>query len=192
MIDVAALVESLERPWRHGEHVDARNLVLEKPLILDGLEIRGIDLTGAVLRGGLSARGTHFRGLAWLRNVQIPGDCNLSCAEFRTDLRADGMQARTVLMKNCVVQGCLSLAGSKMNDLGLENALVMANMTLEKAEIRKSVNLAGAEIMGGLWTAGAKIGSLNDTGALFSGRVFIEDPRLSFSQDLGRSHRHSP
>jgi uncharacterized protein YjbI with pentapeptide repeats len=89
----AELLAELQRPWRHGEHVDARGIVLDAPLVLDGLDLRGFDLSGARLMGGLSARGTRFQGLAWLRQASMAERCDLTGATFRTDLRADGLEA---------------------------------------------------------------------------------------------------
>lgn len=167
----AELLADLQRPWRHGEHVDARGIVLEEPLVLDGLEVRGFDLTGAVLKGGLSARGTRFRGLAWLRQATVRGPCDFSGAIFRTDLRADGLMAGDVILDACHLEGVLSLAGAKLTSLSLRAALLMANVTLEGARIQGAVDLSEAEIMGGLWTAEAGIGALNPGEAEISGRL---------------------
>lgn len=175
MMTAAALVDDLKTPWRHGEHLDARGIVLDEPIVLDGLEIRGLDLSNAVLKAGLSAKGTLFRGLAWLRGTRIQGMCDLTGAKFRTDFRADDLQAEAVILDGCNLQGVLSLAGSQLTSLSLQNALVMANMTLENAEIQDRVDLAGTEIMGGFWTAKARIGTLNDSKAEISGRVRLPD-----------------
>ncbi|NNE80266.1 MAG: hypothetical protein HKN18_08355 [Silicimonas sp.] len=171
MTDAEALLDDLKRPWRHGEHVDARGLVLDEPLVLDGLEVRGFDLSDAVLGAGLSARGTRFRGLAWMRGTTVQGDCDLTGASFRTDFRADRMASGDVMLDACNLQGVLSLAGAKLSSLSLQNALIMANLTLENARIDGTVNLSGAEILGGLWTAQAKLGALIDADADISGRV---------------------
>lgn len=171
MTTTASLVKDLKHPWRHGEHVDARGVALEDPLVLDGLEVRGVDLSGAILKAGLSARGTVFRGLAWLRGTKVRGTCDLTGAAFRTDFRADDLQAERVVLDDCSLQGVLSMAGSQLKTLSLRNALIMANVTLEDARIEHMVDLSGAEIMGGLWTAKARIGALNDGKAEISGRV---------------------
>lgn len=151
--------------------MDARGVVLEDMLVLDGLEVRGVDLSGAVLKGGLSARGTRFRGLAWLRGTKVAGACDLSEAKFRTDFRADGLVADTVILDRCLVQGGLSLAGSHIAALSMRQALVMANMTLEAATIDGPIDMSGAEIMGGLWTAAAQVRRLEHREAEISGRV---------------------
>ncbi|GAB5446324.1 pentapeptide repeat-containing protein [Gymnodinialimonas sp.] len=166
-----ALLDDLKRPWRHGEHVDARSVVLDDPLVLDGLEVRGFDLSAARLNGGLSARGTLFRGLAWLRGARIEGPCDLSRARFRTDLRADGLIAGDVRLDGCHLEGVLSLAGARVASLSLARALIMANVTLQEARVDRSVDLAGAEIMGGLWTAGATMGVMDREDAEVSGRL---------------------
>lgn len=167
----AELLAELQRPWRHGEHVDARDIVLEAPLILDGLEVRGFDLSGARLKGGLSARGTRFLGLAWLRQASVAGRCDLTGATFRTDLRADGLDAGDVILDGAVVQGVLSLARARLATLSMRDALMMANVTLEGARIAGRAELSGTEILGGFWTAGAGIGALNHAGAEISGRL---------------------
>ncbi|MGP1358824.1 pentapeptide repeat-containing protein [Roseicyclus sp.] len=167
----AELLADLRRPWRHGEHVDARGIVLAEPLVLDGLDLRGFDLSGATLAGGLSARGTRFRGLAWLRRATIGGTCDLTGATFRTDLRADGLEAAEARLDGVVVQGVLSLARARLGTLSMRDALVMANVTLEAAQVAGRVDLSGTEILGGFWTAGAGIGALDHAGAEISGRL---------------------
>lgn len=171
MTDVAALVEDLRRPWRHGEHVDARDVTLEDRLVLDGLDVRGFDLSGARLNGGFSAKGTRFQGLAWLRGAEISGLCDFREAEFRIDLRADALRANDLVLDRSSVLGVLSLAGARLEGVSMRDALVMANVTMENAEIRTGVDMTGAEIMGGLWTARAEIASLNDCEAMVSGRI---------------------
>ena len=167
----AELVAELQRPWRHGEHVDARGIVLEDTLILDGMDLRGFDLSGATLNGGLSARGTRFRGLAWLRGAVVRGTCDLRGAHFRIDLRADDLRAGTIRLDDAIVQGVLSLARTRLETLSLRRALVMANMTLEDARISDATDLSGAEVLGGLWTEGAELGDVHSAGLEVSGRV---------------------
>lgn len=167
----AELVVELQRPWRHGEHVDARGIVLEDPLILDGMDLRGFDLSQATLNGGLSARGARFRGLAWLRDAVVRGPCDLSGAQFRIDLRADALRADHVNLNDVIVQGVLSLAQARLDTLSLKHALVMANMTLENARISGATDLSGAETLGGLWTEGAALGRLHSVGLEVSGRM---------------------
>ena len=167
----ADLLAALKQPWRHGEHVEARGLVLEDTLTLDGLEVCGFDLTGARLKGGLSAKGTVFRGLSWLRGVEVCGLCDLSGAMFRTDFRADGLIAKDVVLDDAHVQGVVSLANAKIASLSMKRALMMANVTLEGAQISDSVMLDNAEIMGGFWTAGARINALQTSKAEISGRL---------------------
>ena len=168
---VAALLEDLKHPWRHGEHVDGRGLIFDETLNLDGLEVRGFDLSGAVFKAGITARGTQFRGLAWLRGAKVQGPFDLSGATFRTDFRADALCAGDAILDGCTLQGVLSCAGARLASLSLRQALVMANLTLEGAKIDGNADLTDAEIMGGFWTAGADIGTLIDQGAQISGRV---------------------
>ena len=169
------LLDDLQRPWKHGEHLDGRGLVLNDPLVLDGLTIRGFDLSEAVLKGGLSARGTRFRGLAWLRHAKVDGLCDLTGAEFRIDLRADGMRAGDLVLDSCVFHGVLSLAGAELSKLSLKRARIMANLTLEDARIGGAVQMPNAEVMGGFWTAGAKWGSLDQSDADIFGRIRLPD-----------------
>lgn len=167
----ADLLTELRKPWRHGEHVDACGVVLDSPLVLDGLDLRGFDLSGAVLNGGLSARGARFHGLSWLRQATVRGQCDFSGASFRSDLRADGLTASDVILDATVVQGVLSLAGARLGTLSMRDSLMMANVTLERAEIGGRVDMRGTEILGGFWTAGAGIGALNHLEAEISGRL---------------------
>ena len=172
----AELVAALQRPWRHGEHVDARGIVLGDPLMLDGMDVCGVDLSGARLDGGLSARGARFRGLAWLRGAAVRGTCDLTGARFRIDLRADDLRAVSVCLDDAIVQGALSLARAEIGTLSLRRALVMANLTLEDARIGEVTDLAGAEILGGLWTEGAALGKVQCAGLEVSGRVRMPSP----------------
>ena len=57
------LLEGLQRPWKHGEHLDGRGLILNDPLVLDGLTIRGFDLSEAVLKGGLVLNYVYSLGV---------------------------------------------------------------------------------------------------------------------------------
>ena len=171
MTDAAALLDELQRPWRHGEHFDGRGLVLDDPLVLDGMDIRGFDFSEAEFRAGFSAKGTRFRGLVWMRGAQIDGMCDLGRSSSRTDVRADGLRAGSVNLAGCQLQGVLSFVGARLSGLSLHGALVMANVTLEGAVIDGAVDLAEAELMGGLWTANAQIGALNRDSAQISGRV---------------------
>ncbi len=171
----AELLAELQRPWRHGEHVDARGIVLEDPLVLDALDVRGFDLSGAQLLGGLSARGTRFRGLSWLRQTIVRGPCDLRGATFRTDLRADGLLAGNVCLDGTQVQGVLSFAHARLDALSMRHALMMANVTLEGARIEGLFDISETEILGGFWTADAGIAALNHRKAEISGRVRLPD-----------------
>lgn len=170
-MNLATLLEDLQRPWRHGEHLDGQGLVLDEPLVLDGLEVRGFDFSDAEFKAGITAQGTRFRGLAWLRGAKVQGPFDLSGATFRTDFRADNLRAGDVILDDCTLQGVFSCAGARLTSLSLKSALVMANLTLEGATIKGSADLKGAEIMGGLWTKGAEIGQLLDREAEISGRI---------------------
>jgi uncharacterized protein YjbI with pentapeptide repeats len=165
------IIAELTQPWQHGAHFDGRGLILEEPLILDGLAIRNVDFSGSQCRAGLQARGSRFLGMAWFREVRIDRIGDFNGAHFRNDLRADGMRAEQLNLTACRVQGVLSLARADIEHLQLGAALVMANMTLEEARISKKVDLSGAEIMGGLSAAGADITQLQETGARISGRI---------------------
>jgi hypothetical protein len=165
------IIAGLTQPWQHGTHFDGRGLIVEEPLILDGLEIRSLDFSGSHLRAGLQARGTRFLGMVWFRDARIDRACELEQAHFRNDLRADGLQADTLNLAACRVDGILSLAAAKIGRLDLAGAVVLANMTLEDAEITERADLSGAEIMGGLSAAGAEIAQLQDNEAHISGRI---------------------
>lgn len=175
MSDAADLIADLQKPWSHGEHVDARGITLDEPLDLDGMQIRGFDLSGACLKGGFSARGTRFLGLAWLRGAEIHGPCDLSDAHFRIDFRGDELKTEAVVLDHCRLQGVLSLAGAQLDKLSMRQALLLANVTLENARIRQRLDMSAAEIMGGFWTAGAELNGLKDDDALVSGRIQLPD-----------------
>lgn len=170
-MDAADLVAELTRPWRHGEHVDARGIALHDPLVLDGLDVRGVDFSEAQLLGGIRARNARFRGLAWLRGARIAGPCDLTGAHFRIDFRGDGLTADDLRFDRCVFQGVLSLAGADLTSVSLAHALVMANLTMENAIVRETADLSDTEILGGLWTAHARIGRLVKSDVQIFGRV---------------------
>jgi hypothetical protein len=178
MTDAASFVEDLRRPWHHGEHAHATGIELTEHINLDGLTVRGFDLSGAALRGGISAKGTRFLGLAWLRGAQVAGECNFSGAHFRTDLRGDGLVAETLVLNDCVLQGCLSLTGARLNRLVIRDALVMANLTLENGQVG-NIDMHNAEFMGGLWTAQASLGALEHASADISGRLRLPKSTVS-------------
>jgi hypothetical protein len=46
-MDAASIISELRQPWRHGEHFDGRDLVLDEQLVLDGLQIRSFDFSRA-------------------------------------------------------------------------------------------------------------------------------------------------
>lgn len=164
------LAAELQKPWRHGEHLDARGVVLNEPLVLDGMTIRGFDMSGAHLKAGFSARGTKFRGLGWLRGVKIDGDLDLTGGSFQIDLRAEDISANKLILDDVQVRGVIALARAHARRLSLINALVLANLTLEEAEISDFVDLSGAEIMGGYWADGARLGKFIAEGCDLHGR----------------------
>lgn len=171
MTDAATLIEDLTRPWRHGEHFDGRDIVVDEPLILDGLQVRGFDFSRACFKGGFSARGTVFRGLAWMRGATVLGRCEFEGAHFRTDFRADGLRADAVVLDACHLEGVLSFADAHLGSLSVQRGLVLANLTLQNAVIERDLNLSQTEIMGGLWTEGARFDALVGEGAEISGRI---------------------
>jgi len=165
-----SLIADLQKPWRHGEHIDARGIVLDQPLILDGMVLRGVDLSGAQMRAGLSARGAQFCGLAWLRGVWVDGDLDLTGAKFQIDFRAEDVVADRLLLNEVEVRGVLALARLRARTVSMTNALIMANLTLERAEVTKGVDLSGSEIMGGYWADGARLGAVVTDGCDLHGR----------------------
>jgi len=165
-----ALIADLQSPWRHGEHLDARDLVLEGPLVLDGMTLRGVDFTGAHFKSGLSARGATFRGLAWFRDVRVDGDCDFSDARFTIDLRADGMWVKSLSLDRAQVRGVLALARVHAEQVSAANALILANLTLEGADVARTLNLTNTEIMGGFWADRGRFGRVLGDGADLHGR----------------------
>lgn len=174
-MDAASIISELRQPWRHGEHFDGRDLVLDEQLVLDGLQIRSFDFSRASFRAGISARNTVFSGMAWFRNSRISGSCDFSGALFRNDLRADGLHAGKIAMSGCCFQGVLSFCGSELEDLLLDDALVLANLTLEQAIVKGTVEISGAEVMGGVAASGAHISRFLDEAANISGRIHMPD-----------------
>lgn len=161
---------ALQQPWRHGAHVDARGATLDDPLVLDGQRLCGVDLSGAVLRGGLSARGAEFQGLAWRHGAEIGGACDLTGARFRIDLRAAGLRCAALALDGAEVRGVLDLARLCAGQVRLRQTLVLANLTLEAAQIAGPLDLSGAEILGGLWADGLSAQSIATAGAAVFGR----------------------
>ena len=171
MTHAARLIEDLQRPWRHSEHLDARGLVLDEPLTLDGMEIRGFDLSNAHLRRGMSARTATFLGLAWLEDTTIDGSCDLTSAQFRIDLRGEGLVTDSLLLDGVQLLGILDLAWIRARRISLTGAVVMANLTLADAEVAEDIDLSETEVMGGLWADGARLGRVQTDGTEIAGRV---------------------
>lgn len=164
------LIHDLQKPWRHGEHVDARDVVIDQPMRLDGMALRSFDLSGAHFKSGLSARGATFLGLAWLRDVKIEGILDLTGAQFRIDLRAEGIRSEMIRIDQVEVRGVLALARVQAHDVSLTDALIMANLTLEGAQLSGGIDLSGTEVMGGFWADGANLGQVSAQGFELHGR----------------------
>ncbi len=167
----AELIGELTRPWRHGEHFDGRGLVIEEPVVLDGLRLRGFDLSQVHFKAGLSARGATFLGLAWLRGAHIAGACDLSGARFRIDLRAEELQADTLCLDGVEILGVLALARAQARRISLADALIMANLTLEGAAVSEEFDMSRAEVLGGLWADDARLAKIAAAGSEVSGRL---------------------
>lgn len=167
----AELITELQQPWRHGEHFDARGAVFEDPVVLDGMTLRGFDLSGAHFKSGFSANGATFLGLAWIANARIDGKCDLTAAQFRIDLRGEGVATDELCLDMAQVRGVLSLARLRARYVSLSHALVMANLTLESAEISDGVDMSDAVVMGGFWAKEARLGSVKSDGAEIDGRI---------------------
>jgi hypothetical protein len=165
-----ALKTELQKPWHHGEHFDARGARIDAPVVLDGLTLRGFDLSGAQFAAGLSARGATFLGLAWLMDARIDDALDLTGAQFRIDLRAEGLTADAVLLDCVQLRGVLALARLRAKRLSLVDSLVLANLTLERAEVAEA-DLSRAEIMGGIWADGARLGRVASDGSEVHGRL---------------------
>ncbi|MCK0150132.1 pentapeptide repeat-containing protein [Marivita sp. S6314] len=165
-----ALIAELQKPWHHGEHFDGRAAVIDGPLVLDGMVLRGFDLSGAAFKGNVSARGTTFLGLAWLMNATIDGTLDLTGARFMIDCRAEGLTADTLCLDEVQVRGVLDLERVRAQRISLLNALIMANLTLENAQIASETNLSNSEFLGGFWADGAQLGTVTTNGCDLHGR----------------------
>ena len=165
-----ALEADLQQPWRHGEHLEARGAVIESSVNLDGKALRGFDLTGAHIKGDVSARGATFLGLAWLIDARINGVLDLTGARFKIDLRADGLTAEALLLDEVQVRGVLDLARVRTERIALSRALIIANLTLEGATVRTETDLSESEFMGGFWAESARLGQLDTLGSDLHGR----------------------
>jgi uncharacterized protein YjbI with pentapeptide repeats len=152
------------------EDVDAKGAVIEGALVLDGMTLRGLDLSGTHVKGDLSARGATFLGIAWLKDVKLDGALDLTGAQFRIDLRAEGLSAKALYLEDLQVRGVLALARVRTAQISLARALVMANLTLERAVVDIQTDLSDSEIMGGFWAEGARLGRLITTGCDLHGR----------------------
>lgn len=167
----AELIGELQQPWQHGEHFDARGAVFDVPVVLDGMTLRGFDLSGAHFKSGLSARGARFLGLTWLGDARIDGNCDLSAAQFTIDLRAEGLTTDVLCLDHSQVRGVLDLERLRARQVNLSNAVVLANVTLENAEVSDGIDMTNAVIMGGFWAKGAQLGQVQTAGAEIDGRI---------------------
>tara|TARA_R110002124_G_scaffold106467_14_gene258331 strand:- start:14198 stop:14719 length:522 start_codon:yes stop_codon:yes gene_type:complete len=166
----AALIGTLTRPWAHGAHAALAGAVFDAPVVLDGLALRGFDLSGAVFRQGLSARGTRFLGLSWFHGAQVTGALDLTRAHCRSDLRLDRLAADRLTLTEACFEGVLTLDHARLGTLSGRDCLCLANLSLAGTRIRGDADLSGAAIMGGLWAEGAELGRLDLRGAEIDGR----------------------
>lgn len=166
-----ALITELRKPWHHGEHFDARGVVFDDPVVLDGMTLRGFDLSGAQFKSGFSAKGATFLGLAWMTNAKIDGACDLTSATFRIDLRAEGLTTTRLCLDAAQVRGVLALARLRADHVSLSQAFVMANLTLENARISGGIDMTQAVVMGGFWAKDAELGRVEADGVEIDGRV---------------------
>lgn len=166
-----ALMAELQKPWRHGEHFDARGVIFDEPVVLDGLTLRGFDLSGAQFKKGLSARGATFQGLSWIANARINGMCDLTSARFQIDLRAEGLATDLLVLDKAQVLGVLALAHLRAQSVSLASAIVLANLTLEGAEVAGDFDMSHAVMMGGFWAKDARLGRVVADGTEIDGRI---------------------
>lgn len=171
MTAAAAFAEDLQKAWRHGEHMDARGLVLDDTLALDGMSVRGFDLSGAHLKSGMSARDTTFLGLAWMQSTRVDGTCDLTGAQFRIDLRGEGLVTENLVLNEVQVRGVLALARVRTRRLAIVDAVIMAHLTLENAKVTGETDMSKSQILGGLWAAGAHLGLVTCNDAEIRGRI---------------------
>lgn len=167
----AELITELQQPWQHGEHFDARGAVFDAPVVLDGMTLRGFDLSGAHFKSGLSARRARFMGLTWISNARINGKCDLTAAQFTIDLRAEGLATEVLCLDHSQVRGVLDLERLRAQRVSLCNAVVLANLTLENAKIVDGIDMMNAVVMGGFWAKGAQLGQVQTEGAEIDGRI---------------------
>jgi uncharacterized protein YjbI with pentapeptide repeats len=165
-----ALIDALTQPWAHGEHFDAAGADFDQPVVLDGLTLRNFDLSGARFRGGLSARGTRFRGMAWFQGAAVTGALDLTGASFRTDLRLDGVTCETLTLEAAQFEGVLTLDRARIGTLNARDCLCLANLSLDHATVTDRADLSNAVVMGGLWADSASLQGLTLSGAEIDGR----------------------
>jgi uncharacterized protein YjbI with pentapeptide repeats len=165
-----ALAAQLTRPWAHGEHAALPGVRCDAAVVLDGLTLRSFDLSDSRFAHGLTARGSRFRGMAWLKRARIDGVCDLSGASFRSDLRLDGLICDRLALSGARFEGVLDLDGARIGTLHLDDTLCLANVSLGRARI-DALDLTGAALMGGLWAEGARIGQAATGGLEIEGRA---------------------
>ena len=90
MTAAARLRAALQQPWRHGEALDCRGLVLTDRLDLAGLALCGVDFTGARFEAGIAAAGARFDGLSWFGGATFGDRADFSGTRFANDARFDG------------------------------------------------------------------------------------------------------
>lgn len=166
-----ALRAALSEPWVHGAHFDGQALRFGEPVNLDGLTLRSFDLSRAVFEQGLSARGTTFRGMSWLKGAQVTGALDLTGAVLRNDLRLDGLHADALTLSGSRAEGVIDLDDAQLGALHLDHCICLANISLARAQITGALDLSESDLMGGVWARGAAFGAIKNHGLLIEGRA---------------------
>ncbi|RAI43818.1 pentapeptide repeat-containing protein [Rhodoplanes roseus] len=177
----ADLRAALTAPLRIGQAQDLRGLVLREPLDLTGVRIGNVDLTGTRFEAPVTARGSVWSGLAWLRDCRFSARVDFSGAVFGNDARFDGSE----FLGDATFSGC-EFHGVGDFDLAvfhgaayLDRLQVLGSLSLARTRFHGPASFEDDECFGGLWCHDAQFdGRCNTSGMEVHGRTWLTGVKL--------------
>jgi uncharacterized protein YjbI with pentapeptide repeats len=152
------------------------------PVVNERLDLRAINLGHVDFRGVTFAafvdfRGAVFGGLAWFDGAAFRSGVDFSGARFDHDARFDrAIFEGEASFTDCEFRGVADFDGAEFRKAAyFDRATCCANLSFGGAKFFDATSLRGAELHGGVWCQQAMFTSLDVTGALLAGRVFVKD-----------------
>ncbi len=179
-MDAPVIRDLLTRPWKHGEAVNLRDVRVTGMLDLTGLALCGVDFSGAVFEGEVTARGARFDGLAWFKGAHFAAAADFSGAMFVSDARFDAANfAAKARFSGAEFRGIADFAQAAFHDAADFRALTCyGNADFARIRAQGRTSFAGSEFLGGFWADKAALpadADLRDTQV--HGRLWLRGAR---------------